>query len=64
MEDNLPLADVTTLLPLAGDTLRTALDLWKVSITKLKDLLTNFKPLPFNKGIQKVYDKISERHNR
>jgi len=35
-----------------------------VSITKLKDLLTNFKPLPFNKGIQKVYDKISERHNR
>ena len=35
-----------------------------VSITKLKDLLTNFKPLPFNKGIKKVYDKISERHNR
>lgn len=34
-----------------------------VSIEKLKDLLINFKPLPFNKGIKKVYDKISQRYN-
>tara|TARA_R110000822_G_scaffold162284_3_gene302684 strand:+ start:3063 stop:3959 length:897 start_codon:yes stop_codon:yes gene_type:complete len=31
-----------------------------VSIEKLKGLLPNFKTLPLNKGIKKVYDKISK----
>jgi GDP-L-fucose synthase len=31
-----------------------------VSINKLKHLLTDFKPLTFNEGIKKVYDKISK----
>jgi len=35
-----------------------------VSIEKLKGLLPNFKTLPLNKGIKKVYDKISKWYNR
>jgi hypothetical protein len=31
-----------------------------VSIDKLNNLLPNFSPLPFEKGIKQVYDKISK----